>query len=172
VSKKLLSRRITLSTLAALFTVPRFSLHAQEKPSESDTQEQNIDEYVNLLRQDVQKQKVAITSQLMQLSPEQAAAFWPIYNDYAKELSALGDLRVQGIKEYVANYNSLTNEKAIELAGMRFEYEQRLLGLKKKYFEKLSDALTPKLAARFFQIENQLLDILDLQISSSLPVVQ
>jgi hypothetical protein len=148
------------------------SLRAQEKASESDTQEQNIDTYIGLLRQDVQKQKVAIISQLMDLSPEQAAAFWPVYNEYAKELSALADLRVQGIKEYAANYKSLSDEKATELANMRFEYEERLVALKKKYFEKVGKALTPKLAARFFQVENQLLDVVDLQVASSLPVIE
>ena len=170
---KLLSRNITLWALAGLFAISAGpTLRAQQKPSESDTQEQNVDTYIGLLRQDVQKQKVAIVSQLMDLSPEQAAAFWPVYNEYAKELSALGDLRVQGIKEYAASYNSLSDEKATELAKMRFEYEERLLALKKKYFEKFSKALTPKLAARFFQIENQLLDVIDLQVASSLPVIQ
>jgi hypothetical protein len=173
VQSKLLSRRITVWALAGLFAISvGLTLRAQEKPSESDTQEQNLDTYIALLRQDVQKQKVAIVSQLMDLSPEQAAAFWPIYNEYTKELSALNDLRVQGIKEYAANYNSLSDEKATELAKMRFEYEEKLLAIKKKYFEKFSKALTPKLATRFFQIENQLLDVIDLQIASSLPVIQ
>ena len=172
-ASKLVSRRIPLKALVGLLAISsRSTLRAQEKPSESDTQELNIDAYADLLREDIQKQKVAITSQLMQLTPEQAAAFWPIYNDYAKELSALGDLRVQAIKEYAANYKSLSDEKAAELANMRFEYEEKLVALKKKYFERFSKALTPKLAARFFQIENQLLDVVDLQVASSLPVVQ
>lgn len=167
------SRRITMSAFLVLFAISaRHTLPAQEKVLESDTQEQNVDTYIGLLRQDVQKQKVAIISQLMDLSSEQAAAFWPIYNEYAKELSVLGDLRVQGIKEYAANYNSLSDEKATELANMRFQYEEKLLALKKKYFAKFSKALTPKLAARFVQIENQLLDIVDLQVASRLPVVQ
>ncbi|HEY7306886.1 MAG TPA: hypothetical protein VH601_22360 [Bryobacteraceae bacterium] len=170
---ELLSRRIALGGLAGLLAIAGGpSLRAQEKASESDTQEQNIDTYIGLLRQDVQKQKVAIISQLMDLSPEQAAAFWPVYNEYAKELSALADLRVQGIKEYAANYKSLSDEKATELANMRFEYEERLVALKKKYFEKVGKALTPKLAARFFQVENQLLDVVDLQVASSLPVIE
>jgi type II secretory pathway component PulJ len=148
------------------------ALRAQERVPESDTQERNIDTYIGLLREDIQKQKVAIVSQLMQLSPEQAAAFWPVYNEYSKGLSALGDLRVRGIKEYAANFNSLSDEKATELANMRFDYEEKLLALKKKYFGDLSKAVGPKLAARFFQVENQLLDVVDLQVASSLPVIQ
>ncbi len=173
VASHFLFRKTALVGLIALFaivTVP--SLRAQQKLSEADTQDQNIDTYADLLRQDIQKQKVAITSQLMDLSPEQAAAFWPVYNDYAKELAALGDIRVKGIKEYAANYKSLSDDKAAELANMRFDYEEKLVALKKKYFEKVSKALTPKLAARFFQVENQLLDLIDLQIASSLPVVE
>ena len=172
-ASKLLSRRNTLGALAGLFALSAGpTLRAQQKVSESDTQDQNIDTYIGLLRQDIQKQKVAIISQLMDLSPQQAGAFWPIYNEYAKELSALGHLRVRGIKDYADNYKSLTDEKATELANMRFDYEEKLVALKKKYFDKFSKALTPKLAARFFQIENQLLDVLDLQIASSLPVIQ
>jgi hypothetical protein len=173
VESKLLSRRIPLKALVSLFAVSAGpALRAQEKASASDTQELNIDTYADLMRQDIQKQKVAIVSQLMQLSPEQAAAFWPVYNEYAKELSAVGNLRVQGIKEYAANYKSLSDQKATELAGIRFDYEGKLLALKKKYFEKFSKTVTPKLAARFFQIENQLLDVIDLQVASSLPIIQ
>jgi hypothetical protein len=173
VASQLLLRGITLRALVGLFAISAgFTLRAQDKLSESDTQEQNIDTYVDLLRQDVQKQKVAIVSQLMQLSPDQAAAFWPVYKEYAKELSDLGNLRVQGIKEYAANFRSLSDEKATELAKMRFNYEEKILALKRTYFEKISKALTPKLAARFFQIENQLLDVVDLQVASSLPIIQ
>jgi hypothetical protein len=172
-STKSLSQGITAIALAGLLALSVGpALRAQKKASQADTQDQNIDTYVDLLRQDVRKEKVAITSQLMQLSPEQAASFWPIYDDYAKELSALGDLRVKGIKEYAANYSSLSDKKATELANMRFDCEERLVALKKNYFEKFSKALTPKLAARFFQIENQLLDLIDLQVASSLPIIQ
>ena len=170
-ARKFLFRRIGL--LVGLLAISVGSeLRAQERVSESDTQERNIDTYIGLLREDIQKQKVAIVSQLMQLSPEQAAAFWPVYNEYSKGLSALGDLRVRGIKEYAANFNSLSDEKATELANMRFDYEEKLLALKKKYFGDLSKAVGPKLAARFFQVENQLLDVVDLQVASSLPVIQ
>lgn len=166
---KLLVRR--MAGLALLFMAATSVGYSQET-SKSDSQMQNLDAYATLLRHDIQTQKVAITSQLMQLSPEQAGTFWSIYANYAKDLSGLGDLRLRGIKEYAANYTALSDQKATELANMRLEYETRIVALKKKYFEQLSKALTPKVAARFFQIENQLLDILDLQIASSLPIVQ
>ncbi len=169
--KKALLPQIT-ARMAVAFVAAVPAILSGAKASANDAQAQNIDAYVNLLRQDIQTQKVAITSQLMQLTPEQAATFWPVYFNYEKELAALGDLRMRAIKDYAANYTSLSDEKATELGNMRLDYEQRVVALKKKYFGQLSKALTPKVAARFFQIENQLLDILDLQIASNLPVVR
>ena len=43
---------------------------------------QNIDAYIKLLRKDVRSQKSAVMSEVMQLDPDQAAKFWPIYRDY------------------------------------------------------------------------------------------
>ena len=140
--------------------------------TEAEVQEQNVETYAELLRQDIKTQKVAITSQLMELSPEQASVFWAVYSDYDKDLTALGNERLQGVKEYAANYLNLTDEKADELVSRRLALEERLTALKKKYYERFKQALSPKMAAKFLQIENQLLAILDLQIASNLPIVQ
>ena len=40
---------------------------------------QNLDAYIKLLRKDVRSQKSAVMSQVMQLDPDEAAKFWPIY---------------------------------------------------------------------------------------------
>ena len=52
------------------------------------------------------------------------------------------------------------------------ELESRRTALKEKYYTRLKSALSPKTAARFLQVENQLLMIIDLQIAASLPIVK
>ena len=66
----------------------------------------------------------------------------------------------------------MTDEKADELIKRRLAYEEKLLGLKKKYYERIKEALSATLAARFVQVENQLLALVDLQVMASLPVVE
>jgi hypothetical protein len=66
----------------------------------------------------------------------------------------------------------MTEEKAQELSDLALQLEADRVVLKQKYVERFRKALSPKIAARFLQVENQLLWLLDLQISSSLPVVQ
>jgi hypothetical protein len=164
-------RNTVVALLGVLAIVDGSRLFGQALTDE-EAQEQNVETYAELLRQDIKTQKVAITSQLMELSSEQAPVFWAVYSDYDKDLTALGNERLQGVKEYAANYTNLTNEKADELVSRRLALEERLIALKKKYYERFKQALSPKMAAKFLQIENQLLAVLDLQIASNLPIVQ
>jgi hypothetical protein len=143
-----------------------------QNPPRTEHEEINIDTYANLLRQDVKTQKVAIISYLMALTPEQAARFWPLYEAYDKELTKFGDEKLQGIKKFAENYGAMSEPVASELTAKALDLESRRTELKKRTVQKMGQALSPKIAGRFLQIENQLLMILDLQIASSLPVVE
>jgi hypothetical protein len=132
--------------------------------------EQNINQYIDLMRKDVRSQKSAIMDTVMQLDPDQAAKFWPIYRDYDAELTKLNDLRVANIKEYASSYNNLTDAKADELIQNAVSYQKQRMELLAKYYDRVKESLGAVTAARFVQVEHQLLLIIDLQIDSSLPI--
>jgi hypothetical protein len=83
----------------------------------------------------------------------------------------LNDKKLAGIQGYAKSYDSMTDAKADELAKLSLELENQRNDLKKTYYEKVREQLGGILAARFLQIENQLLMVIDLQIASSLPIV-
>ena len=83
-----------------------------------------------------------------------------------------GDQRLGVIKDYADNYGALTDQKANELILKALDLRLERNGLLRKYYERVRDAFSAKMAAKFVQVENQLLLILDLQISSSLPIVE
>lgn len=144
----------------------------QAAPAPADTKDQNLRAYVELLRADVRAQKVAFIHQLMEFTEAEDKAFWPIYREYDLELSKINDERVTGIEEYAQNYTQVTDALADKLALKALELESRRTVLKQKYYERFKVALSPKTAARFLQVENQLLMIVDLQIAASLPIVK
>ncbi len=160
--------------VAAFFAPNAFAQQtsAAAQPATTGSQDTNIRAYVELLRADVNAKKTAIYTQIMQLNDEQAAKFWPIYREYDLELQALNDQKLAGIQQYAKNYDSMTDEKADELATLALDLESKRNDLKRKYFEKMSDQLGGIVAARWLQVENQLLMVIDLQIASSLPIVQ
>ena len=132
--------------------------------------EQNLQEYIKLLRGDVRSQKSGVMSAVMQLDPDQAAKFWPIYRDYDAELSKLNDLRVANIEEYSRTYTQLTDAKADELIQNAMAYQKQRAELLAKYYDRVKQEMGAVTAARFVQVEQQLLLIIDLQILSSLPI--
>jgi hypothetical protein len=166
--------------LATLALVPAARAQAGTQPtqtaieadtsSDSDSQK-NIQEYIELMRSDVQQRKAETLATVMQLSAADAAKFWPIYAEYDAELTKLNDLRVANIQEYARTYDQMTNEKADELIQKALAYRKQRQELVAKYYERVKQALGATTAARFFQIEDQLLSIIDLQIDSSLPIV-
>ena len=145
---------------------------AQAPPSASETKEANLKAYVDLLRADLKKDKVAILTEMMGLSPEEAAKFWPVYNDYDRELTKLGDERIAFFRMYSENYASFQDQKVSQIVNGLLDVEGRRNQLKKTYFQKVSQSVSPKVAARFIQIESQIEKIVDLQIASSLPIVE
>jgi DNA anti-recombination protein RmuC len=144
---------------------------ANTKTTATDAQDTNIRAYIELLRSDVREKKTLILTQLMNLNDDQAEKFWPIYRDYDYELQALNDRKLAGIQEYAKTYDSMTDEKADELAKLALALENQRNDLKKRYYEKFREQLGGIIAARFLQVENQMLMVIDLQIASSLPIV-
>ena len=142
----------------------------RESKDNFDPREQNFRAYAMLLRSDLKDQRKKIITELMQFNDSDAADFWPIFNQYDAELAKIGDARLQLIVDYARNYENLTDEQADALMSKAFELEAQRANLKKKYFDKMKDGLSATQAMRFFLIENQIQHIIDLQISSGLPI--
>jgi methanogenic corrinoid protein MtbC1 len=126
---------------------------------------------VDLLRKDVRQQKAEIMGAIMVLSADDAAKFWPIYSEYDAESTRLNDKRVENIKEYARTYNQMTDEKADELIQKSLANQKQRADLLATTYDRVKQAVGAVTAARFAQVEHQLLLIIDLQIASSLPVV-
>ena|SRR5260221_7776287 len=163
-----------ISKLAMLFslTLAFGSVVLAQQNAKSDDQENNIQSYIDLMRADVKAEKVQVLGAMMQFSPDEASAFWPIYKSYDADLTKLGDQKLALIKEYADNYESMTDEKADELVQKSFELVSARNALLKNCYEQVKSKMGAKTAARFVQVEHQLVLIIDLQIASQLPAVK
>jgi hypothetical protein len=169
---------ITILAWPALVTFAR--AQASARPAQTTEQsalpstgnaDKNLQEYIELLRSDIRQRKAEVMAEMMQLSAADAAKFWPIYKEYDAELNKLSDLRVANIEEYSRTYTEMTNEKADELIRKALAYRKQRSELIAKYYDRVKEQLGAITAARFVQVEDQLLLIIDLQIDSSLPIV-
>jgi len=129
----------------------------------------NIDSTIEIARADMQADRIKIISVGMNLDDKEGAAFWPIYRQYERERSTLGDDRAAVIKEYMQNYQALTDAQAKVMAERMFEYDSRLAALRKTYYKKFNRALPALTVTKFFQLERRVDLMMDMQIEASLP---
>ena len=133
---------------------------------------QDADSYLEVLKSEIKTDKKAIITETMGFTEKESQAFWPIYNEFEYELDKLANKRIANIKDFAANYDSLSDKKADELLMNSFSYLEDRLSLNKKYYKKFAEALTPTVAAKYMQLENQIQLILDLSIAANLPLAK
>lgn len=156
------SARSHIHTLPAQAAVP--------SAAPGETQKANLDAYATLLRENVPDEKEQLIALVMFFNEADAAKFWPIYEQYRAELDKLNASEATSIDDYVRNNGHLTDQQADQIVHSQTQFQSQRAALLEKYYEQFKNALGPVSAARFFEAENQLLSLTDLQLSSKLPV--
>jgi len=135
--------------------------------------EDNIYNYLQVLRSDFNGAKVEIVNRIMKLSAEDAKKFWPIYREYEDQLSKLAVDRAELISEFVKEHQGGTfdNAKAKDIAKRWFKGQRARLDLLEKYHSKIEKALSSVAAGQFLQIENQIGLFIDITIAAEMPIV-
>jgi hypothetical protein len=136
------------------------------------SKELNTQAYIQLLRTDLRDKREQIIKETMQLTDQQAAAFWPVYHEYDAEQAKLGDEKQAIVEDYAQNFLTMSNEKADELVQRVVQLDEKRMALRERYYGILKKSLGAVVAARFFQVENQIQLVVDLQIAASLPIIE
>jgi Spy/CpxP family protein refolding chaperone len=116
-------------------------------------------------------EKKALLMDFLQLEDEQAKIFWPIYEEYESERTKNANRRIELIKKYAEEYETLTDEQADALAKESFAVRATRDKLHKKYYNKVKKALGAKRAAQFIQFERFVANAMDSKLNDSLPLI-
>jgi hypothetical protein len=116
-------------------------------------------------------EKQVIVESFMDLSEAQATVFWPEYEAYEVKRKELGKEKVMILSDYAKNYGSLTGENATDIINRAAANNIAIQKLLKKTFKKLSKILDPVTAAKFIQVENYFIVMIQMSIQESLPFI-
>jgi hypothetical protein len=105
--------------------------------------------------EEIESLKIAFFTQKLDLSPEEAKIFWPIYNDMQAEQSALRKERMQKMISFrkTTEIDNLTDAQVQSLITSEFDFKQRDLNLDKKYYNKLKAVLPIKIVGKFYRTQ-------------------
>src|SRR5580704_2592232 len=122
------------------------------------------DGFVDLLRKDIRSQKKQIIAENMELSDVEAEKFWPVYDQYAAELSKIYDVKIALLHDYADNYSTMTGEQAESYIRKRAEVEQSIMQLRLKYMPAFRRVLSGRETALFYQLDWRLGLAIDVQL--------
>jgi hypothetical protein len=145
---------------------------AQASPQSTATNKSDIDRDIQLLREDIRSRKKELIAANLKLTPDQATKFWPVYDQYTAELSSIGDQKTALIKEYAEQWGTMTDAQATSLLKRSLAVDQQTAQVRVKYVPLFSQAVPGQVVATFFQLDRWLQSLLDLQVSTQIPLVQ
>ena len=169
------SRVILATAFAGLVLTTAKQAPAQDlapKPTAVQADQAPFDDDVALFRKDVRSLKKQIVAANLDLTDTEAQQFWPIFDRYTAELRKLFDRKFEVLKEYAANYDTITDEQADNYIQGRAAVEESILQLRLKYMPIFRKVLSGKTAALFTQIDWRLGLVIDMQLSSQVPMIE
>jgi hypothetical protein len=93
-------------------------------------------------RQRIESARIALITERLGLSPEQAEKFWPIYNEYNNYKRDLVQEMQQARKN--VDMQNLTEEQGQELMKLGMDIKERQLQLERAYSKRLTEVITTK----------------------------
>jgi len=130
----------------------------------------SVHDDIELTRANIQTRRQEIVQSIMELSPTESEAFWPVYREYRNEVTKLGDERVKFIERFANQANTMSDEESKKLLDDWFKLRERHLGLQKKYAGKFRKVLPGAKVARFYQVENALDTVVSANLQAAMPV--
>ena len=130
------------------------------------------DKDVALLRQNLQAESRKLIEKNMQLTDSEAAAFWPLYNQYTAEVRKVNDTRFGLVKDYARVYKTMTVEEARNITTLLAQADEEIINLRLQYLPRFEQALPGTKAALFMQLDRRLDNLFNVQIASQLPAIK
>ncbi|MBV8145221.1 MAG: hypothetical protein JO184_09465 [Gammaproteobacteria bacterium] len=131
----------------------------------------DLEPAIQMLRQDVGRDRREIVKANMLLTNSEAARFWPLYDEYRAEMTKIGDRRVKLITDYAANRNSMSEEEGARILNEALDIDKQKNDVRGDYIKKFQKQLSARTTARFFQIDQKLDAAVDASLAARIPLI-
>jgi len=104
---------------------------------------------------EIESLKIAYFTQKLDLSPDEAKVFWPIYNEMQREQMALRKERMQKMISFrkTTEIDNLSDAQVQSLITSELDFRQKDLNLERKYYNKFKSSLPIKIVGKYFRAQ-------------------
>jgi len=133
---------------------------------------QSQTDVMEMTRDVIRTERKALVAANMQLTDAESKMFWPVYNEYQDEIRKIADRRLELLQSYAYAYENLTETQAEAFLQESMDIQKAKLELQQTFVPKLRKVLSPKMVARFFQIDRKLDAIIEYDLVGEIPLVR
>jgi Spy/CpxP family protein refolding chaperone len=123
-------------------------------------------------RDDLQAASADIVAKGITLSSEQAAKFWPLFQEYQAEQKVTIDAQLKATQAYADHLDKLTDADALAYVSALLERDQKIHDLRAKWLKKFQSVVPAGTAARVIQIDRRLGLVAQLKLAQKIPLVR
>jgi len=163
---------MTITLVAAVAMLIGASASAQSLVPQESSSHTISNQDLSLLRQDLRAKRKQLIAANLRLTEAEAAKFWPVYDQYIKELISINDKKFGLIQQYADSYGKMTDFESLLFIRNWLDSDIATTQLRQKYVPIISKVLDGKKTATFFQLDRRIAMMLELQVSSQMPLVQ
>ena len=129
------------------------------------------------LRTAVRTDKKALVASMLDLTPAEAKKFWPLYDEYQRNLDMTNRRRVVAVQQLIAQDKPASDLYAKNLANELIAVDEAELKARRSLQNRLmrglpSRILPPKKAARYLQLESKIRAVLAYDVASTVPLIK
>jgi hypothetical protein len=156
--------------------LPAFGENPEPGASPEGTQavpaEEDLTLDVALTRAAIQVRRQALVTAAMDLSPEEAQVFWPLYREYREEMMKANEPFVALLTSYLENGGQLSNDEAAKALDGYLGVEETRTAVQKRFVTRFLEKLPATQVMRFFQVDHKLDALIDAELAATVPLVR
>jgi len=156
--------RALLLALACVLQLAAVPASAQDKPPASRTSAEWLAQ--------IQADRKAVVASAMNLTPDQAKKFWPLYEAFQREMAVPRSALTRALNDFVAADYKPTDANAKRLTLDVLAAQKEQTRLRDKHIRKMLGALPPHIVARYMQVENKIEAIVGIEEAREIPLAR
>lgn len=163
--------------LAALATAVSLSAWAADPPAKAQPASlaqpaPNEEQVVAEFRKELMARRADVMAKGLTLNAEQAAKFWPLFEQFQKEQDSVVQEQIKATDDYAKNYEHLSDEGALAYLNMLLSRDKKMYDMRVKWLARFKEAIPPTMAARAIQLDRRLGNVTQVQLSLRIPLIQ
>ena len=165
-------KRILAVVMAASWLLSGAATQAQAPAQQENKTHVISNQELDLLRSDLRSKRKQLIAANLKLTDTEATKFWPVYDQYIAELIKINDRKFGLIQDYADNWGKMTNDQSLSFIQNWVDTDIEIAHLRQKYVPIVAKILDGKKTATFFQMDRRIAMLIEVQMSSQMPLVQ